>query len=115
MAGVLFARPCSAPGTSGQPSGPRQPPPNPLERGNDKSRRNAMGRGTAARAPRLLAVLGALAIWAAAGTAIADDYPSKPVRLLVPFPPGGAVDIVARTIADELGRTWGQPLVIENR
>ena len=42
-------------------------------------------------------------------------YPSKPVRILVPFPAGGAVDIVARTVGDELTRRWGQTVVIENR
>jgi tripartite-type tricarboxylate transporter receptor subunit TctC len=52
----------------------------------------------------------------ASGTVFAQDtYPSKPVHLLVPFPPGGAVDIVARTLSDELGRRWGQPIVVENR
>jgi tripartite-type tricarboxylate transporter receptor subunit TctC len=44
-----------------------------------------------------------------------EAYPSKPVHLLVPFPPGGAVDIVARTLSDELSRHWGQPIVVENR
>jgi tripartite-type tricarboxylate transporter receptor subunit TctC len=45
-----------------------------------------------------------------------DAYPSKPVHLLVPFPPGGAVDIVARTLADELGKRWTQAnIIIENR
>ena len=42
-------------------------------------------------------------------------YPSKPVHLFVPYPPGGAVDIVARTLGDELGKRWGQSVVIENR
>jgi tripartite-type tricarboxylate transporter receptor subunit TctC len=52
----------------------------------------------------------------AAGAASAQDaYPSKPVHLLVPFPPGGAVDIVARTIGDELAKRWGQSIVVENR
>jgi tripartite-type tricarboxylate transporter receptor subunit TctC len=61
-----------------------------------------------------LAALVALAI--AGGTACAQDaYPSKPVHLLVPFPPGGAVDIVARTLSDELSRRWGQAIVVENR
>jgi tripartite-type tricarboxylate transporter receptor subunit TctC len=52
----------------------------------------------------------------ASGAAFAQaTYPSRPVHLLVPFPPGGAVDIVARTLSDELGRRWGQPIVVENR
>jgi tripartite-type tricarboxylate transporter receptor subunit TctC len=44
-----------------------------------------------------------------------DNFPSKPVHLLVPFPPGGAVDIVARTLADELGRRWPTNIIIDNR
>jgi tripartite-type tricarboxylate transporter receptor subunit TctC len=56
----------------------------------------------------------ALLAWSGAGLA-QDAFPSKPVRLLVPFPAGGAVDIVARTIADDLGRRWGQSVVIDNR
>jgi tripartite-type tricarboxylate transporter receptor subunit TctC len=42
-------------------------------------------------------------------------YPSKPVHIYVPYPPGGAVDIVARTLGDELAKRWGQSVVIENR
>jgi tripartite-type tricarboxylate transporter receptor subunit TctC len=53
---------------------------------------------------------------AAVGSAFAADvYPSKPVHLYVPYPPGGAVDIVARTLGDALGRAWNQSVVIENR
>jgi tripartite-type tricarboxylate transporter receptor subunit TctC len=44
-----------------------------------------------------------------------DAYPSKPVHILVPFPPGGAVDIVARTLADELAKRWTPSIIIENR
>src|SRR6266852_2422814 len=44
-----------------------------------------------------------------------DSFPSKPVHLLVPFPPGGAVDIVARTLADELGKHWPTNIIIDNR
>ena len=42
-------------------------------------------------------------------------YPNKPVKLLVGFAPGGAADYVARTVAESLGRSLGQPIVIENR
>ncbi len=60
---------------------------------------------------------GALAALLLASTAALaqEAFPSKPVRLLVPFPPGGAVDIVARTLSDELSKRWGQSVIIENR
>jgi tripartite-type tricarboxylate transporter receptor subunit TctC len=44
-----------------------------------------------------------------------DAFPSRPVHVLVPFAPGGAVDIVARTLGDELSSRWGRAVVIENR
>jgi tripartite-type tricarboxylate transporter receptor subunit TctC len=66
---------------------------------------------------RIVAMLAVLAWGATASAQDADHgtFPAKPVRLLVPFPPGGAVDIVARTLGDELTRHWGQQVVIENR
>ena len=45
----------------------------------------------------------------------AADFPNKPVRLIVPYPPGGALDIEARLIAGKLRDTWRQPVIIENR
>ena len=50
-----------------------------------------------------------------AGQALAQPYPSKPIRLVVGFPPGGAADFVSRAFQEPLGRTLGQPIVVENR
>jgi tripartite-type tricarboxylate transporter receptor subunit TctC len=47
--------------------------------------------------------------------ATAQSYPSRPVRVIVPFPPGGVNDILARIVADKLQAKWGQPVVIENK
>ena len=45
----------------------------------------------------------------------AQDYPSRPVKIIVPFPAGGTADVMPRVFADWLSRKWGQPVVVENR
>lgn len=57
----------------------------------------------------------AVAMLAASEMAGAQSFPSKPVRLLVPYPAGGAVDVLARTLGDVIAKTWAQPVVVENR
>ena len=61
---------------------------------------------------RLLCALLALGMAAAA---CGQDYPAKPVRIISPFPPGQATDIMARLLADNLARSLGQPFLVENR
>jgi len=51
----------------------------------------------------------------AATTALAQPYPTKPIKLIVPFPPGGAVDVYARTVQPALAENLGQTIVIENK
>ena len=51
----------------------------------------------------------------APGARAEEAFPSRAVHVFVPYPPGGAVDIIARTLGDELSKRWGQPVVIENR
>jgi tripartite-type tricarboxylate transporter receptor subunit TctC len=56
-----------------------------------------------------------LFLFAAVATAAAQDYPTRPVRVLVPYGPGTGVDLVARAVTDRLSKNLGQPFVIENR
>lgn len=65
--------------------------------------------------PRLAALLAALPALAAAPAIAADNYPTKPVRFIVPYPPGGTTDLVARGIAGKLAEKYGQQVVIDNR
>ncbi|HWE77422.1 MAG TPA: tripartite tricarboxylate transporter substrate binding protein [Pseudolabrys sp.] len=62
---------------------------------------------------RFILALALLAI--GAGAAAADDYPSHPIRLIVPFAPGGALDTVARVLAPSLSANLGQPVVVYNQ
>jgi tripartite-type tricarboxylate transporter receptor subunit TctC len=63
---------------------------------------------------RAVLVMGALAIFAPQAPA-AGGYPASPVHIVVPYPPGGPVDIVARLVGQKLSETWHQPVVIDNR
>ena len=64
---------------------------------------------------RRIALAFALAGVLTAGPARGDDYPSRPIRLIVPYAAGGGADSVARIVAKRVGETIGQPIVIENR
>ena len=64
-------------------------------------------------------VLACLASLALTGTTLAQDpaagYPAKPIRIIVPFPPGGSADLMPRAVSEKLTARWGQPVVVENR
>ena len=62
---------------------------------------------------RILSGMASLMLCSAAVQA--DDYPSKPIRLIVPYPPGGSTDLVARVVGIKLGEQWPQQVVIDNR
>jgi tripartite-type tricarboxylate transporter receptor subunit TctC len=50
-----------------------------------------------------------------ASEASAQDYPTRPIRLIAPFPAGGLVDVLARAVGEELGKSLGQPIIVENK
>src|SRR5215471_4290620 len=62
-----------------------------------------------------LAMVSALVMGTAAAQESADVFPSRSIKIVVPFPAGGPSDVLARMIGQKMGEDWGQPVVIENR
>src|SRR6185436_16361077 len=60
-------------------------------------------------------VIAAVVLEIVAGAALAQTYPVKQVRIIVPYPPGGGTDLVASFIAQKLGDTFGRPVIVDNR
>jgi tripartite-type tricarboxylate transporter receptor subunit TctC len=63
----------------------------------------------------VIALIGSAALSAAAAARAGEPYPSRPIRLIVPFPAGGGTDIVARILGQKLHESLGQPVIIDNR
>src|SRR5438105_13355602 len=80
-----------------------------------------MRRSTACRLPeermnrRAAVLLVMLVLAAVAGPAASQPYPSRAIRIVVPYPPGGTSDILARALGERLTASWGQPVVVENK
>lgn len=55
-----------------------------------------------------------ISVWCLTLTAVAQDYPTKPVKIIIPFTAGSATDFVGRTVAQKLSEMWGQPVEVEN-
>ena len=60
------------------------------------------------------AAVAAMLLWAA-GAALAQPYPDKPVRFVVPYPPGGGTDVIARIVQESFQKALGQQIIIDNR
>ena len=67
------------------------------------------------RRPRLILYVAAAFALVAAMPAPAQDYPNRPIRFIVPYPPGGGTDVVARIVNEALAAELGQPIIIDNR
>jgi tripartite-type tricarboxylate transporter receptor subunit TctC len=64
---------------------------------------------------RLLLAVFLIPLLAASGPLFAQAYPARPIKLVIPFPPGGPLDLAGRAIGQKLQEAWGQPVVVENR
>src|SRR5690606_2615244 len=64
---------------------------------------------------KVLATVAAVLLSCVGAAAAAADYPTKPVRLVVVYPPGGGIDLLARAMGPQFTESWGQPVVVDNR
>ena len=71
------------------------------------NRRSAMG--------RVVSTIALATLMACGFNAQATDYPSKPIRIVVPYPAGGGTDTIARLIGSQLSQRWGQPVIVDNK
>ena len=62
-----------------------------------------------------LAAAAFAACWLAAQPAAAQEYPARPIRWIVPVPPGATTDILSRIIGQKMGEAWGQQVIVDNR
>jgi tripartite-type tricarboxylate transporter receptor subunit TctC len=89
------------------------------QRPHHLNRRAVLKAATATTVARTVAATAGLTAWAtpaaAQSGAGAQDYPNKPIRIILPFTPGGTTDALARAIGQKLQEYWGQPTVIDNR
>src|SRR4051794_18173532 len=90
-------------------TGPRMP------RERNVGKQPAAWRGRTVRAIVLGAAAAMLAATGASAQSPADKYPEKPIKIIVPFAPGGSTDILARVLGQKMTESWGQPVIIETR
>ena len=73
------------------------------------------GEGVLTRLTAAVALLAAIVAFAMSGPLAADDYPNRPITLVIPLPPGGTNDIMARAVSDKMSAVLGQRIMVENR
>jgi tripartite-type tricarboxylate transporter receptor subunit TctC len=71
--------------------------------------------GAMVRKNLLVCALSSLCVGGVSAQSVADRYPDKPIKIIVPFAPGGSVDVLARVVGQKLQESWGQPVVVESR